>query len=263
MGITGRFTRALAAGAIAAWGVLPCVYAQDAAKPAAPTSVRGEPSPSSTPAKASEPSTKEAGELIAKAPPLLEGTFTTSDGLKIHFLESGKGPHVVLIHGFTSSARQNWYQNGNIAALAVNHHVVAIDCRNHGESDKPTPRGSGKASDVVELMDHLKIGKAHIAGYSMGGAETGQLLRTNPDRFITATFCGSDAPGTMDLGALNIPMMVINGEQDRADTKGVRVASQVKDHKRVTVPGRTHMNAPSHPLFLSSMVEWINGHDPK
>ena len=41
--------------------------------------------------------------------------------------------------------------------LAKNHCVVALDNRNHGESDKPVPNGPGLARDVVELMDHLKI----------------------------------------------------------------------------------------------------------
>jgi pimeloyl-ACP methyl ester carboxylesterase len=75
--------------------------------------------------------------------------------------------------------------------LAKNHRVVAIDCRNHGRSDKPTPRGPGIPSDVIELMDHLKIEKAHIHGYSMGGSITARLLAANPDRMITASFGGS------------------------------------------------------------------------
>src|SRR5215813_10596433 len=45
-------------------------------------------------------------------------------------------------------------------------------------------------------MDHLKIKKAHIHGYSMGGAITGQLLAMIPDRFITASFGGSGIPET-------------------------------------------------------------------
>jgi len=69
--------------------------------------------------------------------------------------------------------------------------VVAIDNRNHGQSDKPVPGGSGRAQDVVELMDHLKIERAHIHGYSMGGGIVGSLLGMIPNRFITAGFGGS------------------------------------------------------------------------
>lgn len=117
--------------------------------------------------------------------------FKTSDGVKIHFMVKGKGTPVILIHGYTGSAEGNWFSNGIADALAVNHMVIAIDCRNHGLSDKPQPMGPGKAEDVVELMDHLKIQKAHLHGYSMGGGIVGRLMAMIPDRIITAGFGGS------------------------------------------------------------------------
>lgn len=117
--------------------------------------------------------------------------FTTSDGIKIHYMTLGRGTPVVLIHGYTGSAEGNWFRNGVAELLAKDHRVVAIDCRNHGRSDKPTPRSPGEAKDVIEMMDHLKIAKAHIHGYSMGGAITARLLAEHPERFITASFGGS------------------------------------------------------------------------
>ncbi|MBI3210677.1 MAG: alpha/beta hydrolase [Candidatus Solibacter usitatus] len=118
--------------------------------------------------------------------------FTTSDGIKIHYMRLGdKGSPVVLIHGYTGSAEGNWFRNGIAVALSKNHRVVAIDCRNHGRSDKPQRGGAGKPDDVIELMDHLKIAKAHIHGYSMGGSITARLLATHPGRFLTASFGGS------------------------------------------------------------------------
>ena len=120
------------------------------------------------------------------------GFFTASDGVKIHYLTAGTtGSWVVLIHGYSDSAQRMWFTTGIAPALAKNHRVVAIDNRNHGESDKPQPNGTGRAMDVIELMDHLKIQKAHIHGYSMGGGMTGQLLGIAPERFITAGFGGS------------------------------------------------------------------------
>jgi pimeloyl-ACP methyl ester carboxylesterase len=121
-----------------------------------------------------------------------DGYFTTSDGIKIHYLTQGTvGSWVVLIHGYTGNAQGNWFDNGVAPALAKKHRVVAIDCRNHGKSDKPELGGRGLARDVVELMDHLKIQKAHVHGYSMGGSITAQLLATIPDRIVTAAFGGS------------------------------------------------------------------------
>ena len=118
--------------------------------------------------------------------------FTTSDGVKIHYMQLGKkGSYVVLIHGYTGSAQGNWFDNGIAQALAQNHRVVALDNRNHGRSDKPQLNGPGRPEDTLELMDHLKIEKAHIHGYSMGGSITGRLLAAHPERFITAAFGGS------------------------------------------------------------------------
>jgi pimeloyl-ACP methyl ester carboxylesterase len=112
--------------------------------------------------------------------------------VKIHYLTMGNsGSWVVLIHGYTDTAERMWFTTGIAPVLAKRHRVVALDNRNHGQSDKPVPNGPGRAQDVVELMDHLKIAKAHIHGYSMGGGLTGQLLAMIPQRFITAGFGGS------------------------------------------------------------------------
>ena len=132
--------------------------------------------------------------LLAAAPLFAQESafFKTSDGVRIHYLTmGGSGSWVVLVHGYTDSAQRMWFTTGIAAVLAKKHRVVALDNRNHGESDKPEVNGAGRAQDVVELMDHLKIAKAHIHGYSMGGALTGQLLAMIPDRFITAGFGGS------------------------------------------------------------------------
>ncbi|HET9531510.1 MAG TPA: alpha/beta hydrolase [Blastocatellia bacterium] len=123
-----------------------------------------------------------------------EAYFKTSDGVKIHYYVLGKGTPVILIHGYTGTAYGNWFENGIAQALAKNHMVVALDCRNHGKSDKPEPHGAGRAEDVIEMMDHLKIGKAHFHGYSMGGGIVARLLALVPDRFITASFGGSGIP---------------------------------------------------------------------
>src|ERR1044072_6814657 len=72
------------------------------------------------------PNAKPNGEVT-------EGDMTASDGVKIHYYTKGKGSPVILIHGYTGSAAGNWLANGIFYALAKNHMVVAIDCRNHGK----------------------------------------------------------------------------------------------------------------------------------
>ncbi len=131
-----------------------------------------------------------AGAAFAQPRPK-ESFFKTKDGVKIVYYTIGKGTPVILIHGYTGSALGNWFRNGVAESLAKNHLVIALDCRNHGKSDKPQLNGPGRAEDVVEMMDHLKIQRAHLHGYSMGGGIVGRLLSLIPDRIMTASFGGS------------------------------------------------------------------------
>lgn len=159
-----------------------------------------------------------------------DGFFTASDGVKIHYLTLGEsGSWVVLIHGYTDTAQRMWFTTGIAPVLAKTHRVVAIDNRNHGQSDKPTPGGPGRADDVIELMDHLKIARAHVHGYSMGGGLTGQLLARIPERFITAGFGGSGLTETdPDLRAKTAAM-------DEALPKAQGAAAEAMERFRARV----------------------------
>ncbi len=120
--------------------------------------------------------------------------FSSSDGLDIHYMTRGEGTPVVLIHGYTANAEDKWFKTGVVEELAKTHRVVAIDCRGHGRSDKPhepEKYGPQMAEDVIELMDHLGIEKAHVHGFSMGGGIVTQLLARHQDRIITASYGGS------------------------------------------------------------------------
>ncbi len=123
-----------------------------------------------------------------------EDRFFDSAGVRIHYTIEGQGEPVVLIHGFAANALMNWGAPGVIGALAQNYQVIAIDNRGHGQSDKPLDPeayGAKMVEDVVRLLDHLQIKKAHIAGYSMGGFITGKLVTTHPERVLTATLGGA------------------------------------------------------------------------
>jgi pimeloyl-ACP methyl ester carboxylesterase len=121
------------------------------------------------------------------------GSFL-SNGVKIHYITDGEGEPVVLIHGFAASAYANWMMPGVFTKLSKHYHVIALDNRGHGTSGKPheiDKYGMEMVGDVVRLLDHLKIQKAHIVGYSMGGFITGALVATHPDRIVSATMGGA------------------------------------------------------------------------
>ena len=132
------------------------------------------------------------GGFRAAAAAPTAGQFNSA-GVSIHYIEEGAGEPVVLIHGFTNTA-QNWIRTGVFPALARDYRVIAIDCRGHGQSDKPhDPKQYGRemGMDIVRLLDHLKIRRAHIVGYSMGGGIVAQLLIEHPERFMSATLGGN------------------------------------------------------------------------
>lgn len=134
--------------------------------------------------------------------------FFDSKGVKIRYQVTGKGEPLVLLHGFTASIEGQWELPGIRARLAKDFQVIALDNRGHGRSGKPhDPMQYGREmiGDVVRLMDHLKIPKAHVVGYSMGAFMTNCFLAQHPDRFITATLGGAGwkKPDHDPLGTLN------------------------------------------------------------
>jgi len=111
-----------------------------------------------------------------------------SDGVTIHYEVFGDGSPIVLVHGFASSLQDNWVLTGWVKRLlSQGRRVVALDCRGHGESAKPHEpeayAGGTMAGDVIRLMDHLKIARADLMGYSMGGGVALDLIMRHPQRF--------------------------------------------------------------------------------
>lgn len=126
-----------------------------------------------------------------------EKFWTHPDGTKFHYLEMGQGTPVILIHGLGGAA-SNWMENGLGPALAKTNKVYAIDMRGHGQTVGPDGKRQARTVnmdlDVLAFMDAMKIKKAHIGGYSMGGWVTGHIMARAPGRFITAHFGGSGVP---------------------------------------------------------------------
>lgn len=130
--------------------------------------------------------------IVAPAPASGEDKFFDSNGVQIRYVEQGGGVPVVLVHGYSNTLDMNWVETGIVADLAKDHRVIAFDMRGHGKSDKPHDRkayGKQMSQDIVRLMDHLGIKRAHMVGYSLGAGLVGNLLTTHPDRFLSATLC--------------------------------------------------------------------------
>ncbi|HWN40965.1 MAG TPA: alpha/beta hydrolase, partial [Thermoanaerobaculia bacterium] len=120
-----------------------------------------------------------------------------SNGVKIRYVTEGKGEAVVLIHGWMGdSSMWGQDQSGNTrlnTTGAEGFQLIALDCRGHGKSDKPhdpEKYGPEMAADVVRLLDHLKIEKAHLIGYSSGAFIAGKVAATHPERVLSVVYAG-------------------------------------------------------------------------
>ena len=99
------------------------------------------------------------------------GHFTTSDGVRLHYLEAGSGPLLVFVPGWTMPA-EIW--DPQIRHFATTHHVVALDPRGHGQSEKPAQgyHPSRRGQDIGELLEHFGGTPAVVVGWSLGVQET-------------------------------------------------------------------------------------------
>lgn len=122
--------------------------------------------------------------------------YFESDGLRIAYDDLGTGDPIFLLHGFAADRRLNWRTTGWYDLLVrAGFRVIAADARGHGQSDKPSDpeayRPEGIAGDTVRLMNHLKLRKADLFGYSMGGRNAGWLLQKYPARFTSGIIGGA------------------------------------------------------------------------
>jgi haloacetate dehalogenase len=89
------------------------------------------------------------------------------NGIKIHYVEAGKGPPVFLLHGFPEA----WFAwRKQIPVLSKRYRVIVPDFRGYGDSEKPQSGYDKRtmARDVQALMNDLEIDRAAIIGHDRG-----------------------------------------------------------------------------------------------
>ncbi|MDP3718630.1 MAG: alpha/beta hydrolase [Acidobacteriota bacterium] len=111
----------------------------------------------------------------------------TAEGVTLRYREAGSGDAVVLIHGYSAALES---MLGVAKALPQTHRMVALDVRGFGRSSKfaePARFGQQMVDDVIRLMDHLRVPRAHVIGHSMGALIAANVAARYPDRVSTAT----------------------------------------------------------------------------
>lgn len=219
-----------------------------------------------------------------------------SNGVEIHYSMAGSGSPVLLIHGLGASAQMNWGAPGILKALQERYQVIAMDVRGHGSSDKPdNPQAYGleMVKDVMRLLDHLKIKKAHIIGYSMGGMIAMKFATQHPERVqslalggmgwlregsnlqdfwnrlperktawspaVAARSFGALAVTEADLKAIRLPVAVFVGDRDPVRNMYVVPLQPVRPDWPVTViDDAGHMNCIFKPQFKEALKKWLD-----
>ena len=132
----------------------------------------------------------EVGSVFADE---LTHGYATSGDVKIHYVEQGEGPLVIMLHGFPDF----WYTwRKQMPAISKTHRVVAIDQRGYNKSDKPEGVENYDikklTADVKAVIEHLGEKEATIVGHDWGG-------------FVAWSFAMQYPQHTSKLIVLNLP----------------------------------------------------------
>jgi len=140
-----------------------------------------------------------------------------SNGVKIHYVTIGKGPLVVMIHGFPDY----WYTwRHQMTALADSYQVVAIDMRGYNRSDKP--KGVAQydvkllVGDVAAVIKHVGAKQATIVGHDWGGMVAWQFAMALPGQCSRLVILNLPHPRGLTRELANNPQQQKNSAYARA-----------------------------------------------
>ena len=144
---------------------------------------------------AQQAATAPAVATLATAP---DQQFTAGD-LTLRYRDIGTGDPIVFIHGYTATLES---MLGIANALPPEHRKIALDVRGFGRSTKfgeATQFGQKMVDDVIALMDHLKIQRAHLVGHSMGALISANVASRYPARVSSASLVAGPFWGEPDI----------------------------------------------------------------
>lgn len=116
---------------------------------------------------------------------------TTDDGVKLHYEETGSGSAVLFVHEFAGDSR-SW--EPQMRCFGQRHRAIAFNARGYPPSDVPAAPSAYSqnraADDILALLDHLGIERAHVVGLSMGGFATLHFGFRHPERALSLVVGG-------------------------------------------------------------------------
>lgn len=116
-----------------------------------------------------------------------------ANGLEVHYTTEGAGPPLVLLHGATSSPREDWAPQRPLFRQVFK--LYLIDARGHGGTKWDVDNGFSRdllVQDLEATIDALGLDTFHIGGFSMGAMTALIFATRHPERLRTAIIAGID-----------------------------------------------------------------------
>jgi pimeloyl-ACP methyl ester carboxylesterase len=181
----------------------------------------------------------------------IHSAFASVNGVRIHYVTAGRGPVVVLLHGYP----ETWYDwRLVIPKLAATYTIIAPDMRGLGDSSRPSDGDYTKkavADDIYQLVAKLGYKQVNIVGQDMGGPVAIAYAAAHPKAVKKVVFIESGIPGeglesAMDtahggswhfgfFATPEIPEMLIHGREKEFYTAWAYHGAFVR-HKEVFTP---------------------------
>jgi len=147
---------------------------------------------------------------------------TMLNGVSFNYESDGDGFPLVLLHGFTGSA-STWRP---LVAACPGFRTIAVDLIGHGATESPRHEARYTmehcTADLVGLLDALRVDRAAVLGYSMGGRVALQLALTAPER-VAALILVSAATGVEDADERRARVASDRALADDIERDGVEV----------------------------------------
>jgi non-heme chloroperoxidase len=194
------------------------------------------------------------------AQPTKSDSFNTSDGIRIHYLEAGSGRPIVFIPGWTMPA---WIWQKQIDEFSKKYHVIAVDPRSQGESDKPTYGHllETRARDYKELVDHLGLKRPVLVGWSMACGELAkyaeQFGSDNVGGFVLVDGFLSDKASSEMVAAISGWMNQLQQDrQKQADgfIRSMFKKPQPEDYLKRLIDASTQVPADTAVVLIYNMI---------
>ncbi len=184
------------------------------------------------------------------------------DGVELAVDVTGRGPGLLLVHGF-GGAKEDFADH--VGALAVDHTVVVADHRGHGASDGPDDPAAYSAAahspdthsferlvtDTFAVADALGLERFRLLGHSMGGMVARRMVLERPER-IEALVLMDTAPGP-------IPSFDV----DLMDAGGIVALTQGKAALKELLDLGTPLNTPAYERLLAERPGYQEFQDQK